>query len=750
MALGIALQPWPAWPWLLLPAALATLNCRRAWPAVAGVCVALSLGYLAGGLRAELSARTPSLWTELSGDVWTVVARVEDGVAWPQRLLEEGSGQLGRATAGRGLLLRGAPVANGVAELRGRIEALPGRRNPGGFDASTFYARRGIGAAMVVEEADLIAPPALRLRARSALRSGVVAGLSPPAAALMEALTLGIRGDLGVLREVFSGSGLAHVLSLSGLHVGVLAAVLTAVVRGVGPLRSSLVVAVLWAYVVVVGPEAAVLRSTIMATVALLARAYGLGGAGWLNHLCLAAALSLLLQPAWLGDLGFQLSYLSVMGMGWGAGPLAEQLRKGAGWVAARRPFVRLSGALACGGSSSTRRQGWQAATLRWLVGALAVTFSAQAATLSLIASNFGGVPLISPLANLLGVPLASALVPLGFAAGLAGLISPAAAAAINQLTGAVAAALTTLATWAAATPAFPWGEVSVVGHVAYALAAVALLLGLHRAWRPFRVAVVVACAGLVTVLVPPVWAPPDLVFLDVGQGDATVLRLGRGQGVLIDGGGSPFSDFDVGARVVVPALRALGVTALPLVVATHADADHIEGLSAVLAAFPVGRLLIGHPAPAQRAFQELMAVATRRGVPVEEARRGASYLVGGARLTVLHPDHQASGVSNDDSVALSLSYRGQAWALLLGDLSAAVEAELAVPPTPLLMVPHHGSASSTSAGLLRAAGPRLAVVSVGQNRYGHPSAAVLGRLADFGVPWRTTLDEGAIRVAAP
>jgi competence protein ComEC len=228
------------------------------------------------------------------------------------------------------------------------------------------------------------------------------------------------------------------------------------------------------------------------------------------------------------------------------------------------------------------------------------------------------------------------------------------------------------------------------------------------------------------------------------------VIRLARGQAVLVDGGGTPFSDFDVGARIVVPALRALGVGALPLVVATHADVDHIEGLVAVLRAFPVGALLIGHPAPERRAFADLMRTADERGVPVVQVRRGETYRVGGLDLDVLHPTHVPSGEPNEDSVGLVLRWRGVPWAVLLGDAPAAVEARLAVPPTPLLLAPHHGSASSTSDTLLRAAQPTWAWVSVGENRYGHPAASVLERLAAHGVAVRTTRAEGALRTPFP
>ncbi|MDF1524141.1 MAG: MBL fold metallo-hydrolase, partial [Trueperaceae bacterium] len=217
-----------------------------------------------------------------------------------------------------------------------------------------------------------------------------------------------------------------------------------------------------------------------------------------------------------------------------------------------------------------------------------------------------------------------------------------------------------------------------------------------------------------------------------------------------IDGGGTPFGTFDVGARTVVPALRALGVGALPLVVATHPDLDHVEGLLAVLRAFSVGALMVGHPAPDVPAYRALAEVAAARGVPLLEARRGARYRVGGAVLDVVHPEGRPRGEANADSVGLVLRWGNAPWALLLGDAPAAVEATLPVPPTPVLLAPHHGSASSSSGALLRAARPRLAVVSVGVNRYGHPSPTVLARFEEAGVRVRTTREEGAVRVPYP
>jgi competence protein ComEC len=690
------------------------------WRALA---IAALVGLAAGGYRGALAVETPDPWAGRAGERVQLTARVVDGVAWPPLP--------GRS----GLLLRGGVPSDGTFELTGQLVALAGKRNPGGFDARAHYARHGIGAALVVEVSAPIAPPGLRVRLRERLRAGVVAGLSPPAAALLQAITLGIRDDLGDLRAAFAGSGLAHVLALSGLHVGLLAAALTALVGGVGRYRSSLVVLVVLGYTALVGPSPAVVRATAMIAIALLSRAFGVGGAGWGSHLMVAGALSLLARPAWLFDLGFQLSYVSVLGMGWAAPALLRAFTLLAQRLCGWRPVGHQS-----------RRARW----LRALAGSLAVSLSAQWATASLVASHFGVLPWIAPVANLLAVPLAGLLVPLGFVAAVLGALEPRLAMVVNLLSERVAGLLLALADSAARAPGIPWGEVSALGHATFALGSVALLMALQGRWRPWRAAALVALALALSSFIPPVWSPPDLIALDVGQGDSLVVRVDRRQAVLIDGGGSPFSDFDVGERVVVPALRALGVRSLPLVVATHADLDHIEGLVAVIERYPVGALMIGHPAADRPAFAALLAAAAARGVPVIEGRRGQRYAVGGLTLEVLHPEALPGADANEDSVALLLRWGEIPSALLLGDIPAAVEARLAVPATPLLLTPHHGSASSTSEALLRAARPEVAWISVGENRYGHPAASVLARLAAHGVAVRTTRGEGALRTPLP
>ncbi|MGM9322816.1 MBL fold metallo-hydrolase, partial [Deinococcus aquaticus] len=350
------------------------------------------------------------------------------------------------------------------------------------------------------------------------------------------------------------------------------------------------------------------------------------------------------------------------------------------------------------------------------------------------IAGTFGQVPLVGLPANLVAGVIMAALVPLGFLAGLLGPV----AAPLNLINGPLASALLLVAQTFGQAPVLTWGVIGPGGTLAFVTAAAAGWLWLlGRA--PGRAVLGAVLAGtLLTAL--PGWVRPaqDIVFLDVGQGDCTLLRL-PGLTVLIDAGGSVGSDYDVGGRTVVPALRALGVRKLDVVIATHADTDHIEGVSGVLRALPVGELWIGQRKTDDPVLTAVLNEAQVRGVPVREVRRGDRVQAGRAALTVLWPPGNVwSTEDNDNSVAVRLDV-GDWHAAFLGDLPAPAEAALNTGPLNLLKAAHHGSRYSTGEALLAQARPTDAVISVGRNTYGHPHPDVLGRLAASKTrTWRT------------
>jgi competence protein ComEC len=608
-----------------------------------------------------------------------------------------------------------ASVPRGEVRVRGRLREGRPARTPGGFDERGWA--RGRRASLVLE-VDAVTAHRPEAGVRAALRTSLVAGLRPEAAQLMRAMVLGEREEAGELRERFARAGLAHLLALSGLHLGVVAGALAALLAPLGRWRG-LVVAVAAAGIpLALGPTPSLVRAAIMTGVAAAAVALGSGRIAPTTTLAAAAAATLIARPDWLGDVGFQLSYLSLAGiLAWGV-PATRRLTAG--------------------------RPAWHPRA--WLIGGLAVSVAAWTAGLPVVASTFGSVAPAGPLVNLPALPLAAVLVPAGVVKAAAGAVWAPAGALTRLVVAPLAEATLAVASLGARLPQLAAPGVGPLGGALFAAATLPWAATLRRRLAPRHALRLVATSLAAWAWLPPAGATPELVILDVGQGDASLLRLPGRTEVLVDGGGTPFGDYDVGAEVVVPALRSLGVDAIELVVASHPDLDHAEGLIAVLRSFPVGALAYGHDAPGEPAWERLAAVARAEGVPLLPLRRGQALAFGQARLHVLHPVARPSGDPNDDSVVLRLDWRGRPWALLAGDVSERVEEGLAVPPLPLLLAPHHGSGGSTGRALLRAASPEVVAISVGRNRYGHPSPAVLARAAEAGAEVRRTDLDGTLR----
>lgn len=602
----------------------------------------------------------------------------------------------------------------GKLTVSGRLVRPDGRRVPGGFDQAAWL--RGQGGLLVPTPTTVLVAAEVRAHTpeggwRGWFRRGLTAGLNDRQAALMQAIELGDRGDIGreefaegySVRDAFARSGLSHLMALSGQNVALLTGVVVWLLirlRVRVAWRYALAAGLLVPYLGLVGVSPSILRAVLMGFAVLVAFALGRGKPDPYGTVALAAVACLLPFPLWLLDVGFQLSFLAVLGLTL------------SGKLAARLPD-------------------------RWPMAlrlALVATVLAELATLPVIAGTFGQLPLVGLPANLVAGTIMAALVPVGFLAGLLGPLG----VVLSPLTGLLASALLLVVEVFGKAPVLTWGSVGAGGFVAYGVAALAGVLWLlGRVRVPVALGTVLAC-GLLTAL--PGWVRParELVFLDVGQGDSTLIRS-RGLEVLVDGGGSVGSDYDVGTRTVVPALRALGVRGLDLVIATHADTDHIEGLSGVLRSLPVGELWIGQRKTGDPVLTELLAVARERGVPVREVRRGDRVEAGDVRLTVLWPVGRFwSTEDNDNSVALTVE-SGDFRAALLGDLDAWAEARVGAGDLDLLKAAHHGSRHSTGEALLRQSTPADVLISVGRNTYGHPHPDVLERVGVAGAKvWRT------------
>lgn len=613
-------------------------------------------------------------------------------------------------------------VGVGEVVLQGEISLAPGKRNPGGFDFEGYLRRRGVWGQLYVEEVISFtpAPPSLQER----LRQAVVAGLPEREAGLAQAMHLGIRDDLGELRDVFASSGLAHILALSGLNVAVLVAVLGFALGPLGLWRYPALMLLVVGFLFVVEPSPSVSRAGVMACIVLWSLWRGAGKIDVWGTIGLSLLSLLLWNPSWLFDISFQLSYLAVIGLLIFTEPIMKKVL----------------------GSQHNELPWWH--WKKFFVGSLVVSLAAQLTTLPLIASSFGSIPLLSPLVNVFAVPLATLLVPVGFVVSMVGLISLPLAAFLNGFVLWLYKGLIAIAELGSTLPQLIWGEISPLGYALFYVGCFAFALLAWGKLKPWRALVVILVAGLCSAVNIPSHPTPEIIFLDVGQGDSTLIRLPGRQEILVDGGGTPFSDFDTGKRTVVPALKALGIDELEMVIATHADTDHIEGLSSVLENLKVQRLVIGVSVPDAPVFQRLMEAAQQHDVEVLQVVRGESLTLGEARLDILNPSRHPSEENNANSVAFVLNYNNVPKALLMGDMPIEVEADIAFPNVDIVMAGHHGSKGSTSDALLRATSPEYVVFSYGRNTYGHPHDGLLQRVRAMGAEVFETHHTGAVRLS--
>jgi competence protein ComEC len=245
------------------------------------------------------------------------------------------------------------------------------------------------------------------------------------------------------------------------------------------------------------------------------------------------------------------------------------------------------------------------------------------------------------------------------------------------------------------------------------------------------------------------------LTFIDVGQGDATLVRFPGGSTLLVDAGGLPASSsFDLGDRVVGAVLRRQGVRRLDTAAITHGDADHAGGFASIVRDFRPREVWEGIPVPRFAPLADLRRAAALRGARWTNLQTNDRFTIDGVEVIVRHPDipdWERQEVRNDDSIVLELRWRDVS-IVLTGDIGRETEQTIAglFPPAGIrvLKVPHHGSLTSSSRAFLEALTPRVAVFSAGRNNtFGHPAADVLKRYHEIGAQVFRTDQDGAVMV---
>lgn len=625
---------------------------------------------------------------------------------------------------------------------------------PGEFDYERYLAYRNVYATAFVKGAgDLILIRegvdcrVQRLVDSLAARIGTFIDSSAPPAegGILRALLIGDMGYVSrATRDAYSRTGVNHILSISGFHVGVIALLMFQILMWAARRSEFLLIhlnlrrfilcltlPLLTFYLFLSGAAPATTRSVIMIAFFILALVLE-REVDPINSLMLAAAFILALSPPALFDISFQLSFLAL----WGIVVLTPLFMA---------PFRQV-------------KEGIPRKLLLFFMASAAAT----AATAFPVAYYFHRVSATGLISNFFIVPLMGyGAVVLGFSAipliGVAPLIARLlifAAAFLVKISNSIIMMLAKI-------PLLPVFNPSRLDLLLFYLFLSALTFVGSGRGR-------LACCGILAILccgslaMPPEEVGGKLVItmFSIGQGESTLITFPDGKRMLVDGGGSAREGgADVGRRLLAPALWRLGVRKIDWMVLTHPHPDHMQGLKYVAANFEVGEFWEGVRETGSKDYDELRRILSERGIPVRMIDASSpAVALGGIRIEPLSPpvgagsaaQHEDSDL-NDESLVFRLVY-GEFSMLFTGDIGVATEEQLALRPERLkctvLKVPHHGSRYSSSASFLDAAAPELALISAGyRNSFHLPAEDTLDHLRQRRITvYRTDLD-GTIRI---
>ncbi len=704
---------------LLIPGLL--MGAVFAVAAVAGarvkwfrVIAALSLGCAAGFLWFQLySANYLSLAADLDGKIADTTAYCTDY-----------SYETDYGTAVEGVLwLEGKPV-RAKFYVSGKIGMEPGDvlrgafkfrvTTPDGADEPTAHQGKGIFLLAYQEEdaelLKLVNPPQWSYAAR--LKHGLTNIIEDcfPAdtASFAKALLLGDRTGIDYETDTaFKLSGISHVIAVSGLHVTILFTLINILCFKRRWLVAIFAIPALVLFAAVAGFSPSITRACIMQILMILAMLVGKEYDGP-TELAFSCLVMLTANPLTITSVSFQLSVGCMIGIFLFSQPVRDYLT-GKLIRNKKSPLNKLK---------------------RWLAGSVAVTLSAMVTTTPLVALYFGAVSLVGVLTNLLALWVISLILHGIMLACLVSLFSAAAASAAASVIAWPIRYVLMVSKVLASIPlsAVYTSSIYIVAWLVFCYLLLAAFL-LSKKKKPALLAccaVIGLCLALAASWLEPLTDDCRMTVLDVGQGQCILLQS-EGKTYLVDCGGS---DEEEAADIAAERLLSQGIFRLDGVILTHFDADHSGGMAYLLSRIPADTLFVPDCTDEDEVLERLAPLVGQ----VIELRDNVILTYGDTKLSIFGPVVPDSG--NESSLAILFRHEN-CDILITGDRSGFGERMLLktadIPTVDILVAGHHGSKHSTSEELLSATMPKIAVISVGDNHYGHPTQEVLDRLAAIG-----------------
>ena len=612
--------------------------------------------------------------------------------------------------------------------LRGKLETVPGRRNPGEFDYRRYLSLKGIyfvfrayginsleiagNGNMGFIMKDVIFP------SKAYALNCIDHQLDGDNAEYLKGLVAGDRSDISEeVRNNFTDAGVSHLIAVSGLNVAYIVISLTLLLSAIRihpSVSLAVIIAFLSFYCLLTGSTASIVRASVMGILALAGIRMQRAG-NFYNLAGISAAVILIADARQLFDAGFVLSFTAVISMVWIYEKIDNLLLR-----------------------SEVHERGRFANVKRALAAAFFTTFAAQAGTLPITAQYFGKVSLISLAVNMAAVPMANISLAIGFMQIVLSLISKELSLLASITNDILLSIQLRMIGFAAELPGayFHVRELSTAETAGIFVIIVIIFSATKASQLPFRV----VCSILVAVIVFGIAGTHRqelrIYFLDVGQGDAAVVITPEGKCIIVDTGAN-FRGYDTGEKTIAPFLRRKGITDIDLMILTHNHNDHIGGAEYIIRNFNVLKVFSSEDGSEEGGAKGLYDLIAGKGIELEFPVAGnICESFDNIRLYFLHPRNQGRNKEenlNNSSVAFLMKY-GESEILFTGDVEH--EAEKAISEryagllnADVLKSPHHGSITSSTSAFVALSSPDVSVISCGRNnKFGHPSGEVMKR----------------------